>query len=179
MLKYGIIFGLILLSFLATAWFLYQKGQEKPVVYETGILFETDIIKKTVATGSIVPQKEVSLKSQVPGIVEKVYVTAGEQVKNGQKIAKIKLIPSPANINNAETSIDQLKMRVKDAEKELQRQKNINSQQIDIGAAKIALEQAETEEKRQKQLFQEGIISEQAYQQFVVDVNTRRNQLDQ
>ena len=62
----GVIIGLTL--FLGTIYFLYEKSEEPPIVYETDTPFKTDIVKKTIATGSIVPRKEIDLKSQVSGV---------------------------------------------------------------------------------------------------------------
>ena len=44
---------------------------------------EATIIKKTVATGSVVPRKEVQIKPQVSGIVDKLHVEAGDEVRQG------------------------------------------------------------------------------------------------
>ena len=52
-----------------TLLFLYNKSQADPVVYDTVSPTEADIIKKTVATGSIIPRKEVALKPRVSGIL--------------------------------------------------------------------------------------------------------------
>lgn len=92
---------LLIASFFGTGYFLYQKSAEKPIVYSTDSLFVTNIIKKTVATGAIVPRKEIAVKSQVSGVVEKLYVIAGEKVKKGQLLAKIKIIPDVVAVNNA------------------------------------------------------------------------------
>ena len=80
--------------FVGTGYYLYQKSEEPPVVYETDQPFQTDIYKKTIATGSIVPRKEIATKSQVSGVVDKLYVEEGDQVSIGQLIAKIKIIPN-------------------------------------------------------------------------------------
>ena len=69
---------LIILSvFAGTIIFLYQKSQKKPVFYKTANPFKTDIIKKTVAVGAILPRKEIEIKPQVSGIIEKIFVEAG------------------------------------------------------------------------------------------------------
>lgn len=73
-----------------TFYFLYQKSQKPPVVFETVKPFDTTIVQKTVATGSVTPRKEVNMKSQVSGIIEKLYIVAGQQVKAGDVIAKSK-----------------------------------------------------------------------------------------
>jgi len=179
MTKYFVFIGIIVVAFLGTAWFLYQKGQEKPVVYESIAPEITNIVKKTVATGSILPIKEVELKSQVPGVIKEIYVEAGEQVKAGQKIAKIQLIPSPANINNARASIEQLQIRVKEAEQELSRQKNLNTSGNDVRDAQAAYDQSIRERDQQKPLFEEGIISKQEYDRLKTAVEQARATLEQ
>jgi len=81
--------GLVLGILGWTGYFLYSKDQEKPVVYETEQPFYTDIINKTVATGSVVPRKEIEIKPQVSGLIRKLFVEPGDQVKKGDLIADI------------------------------------------------------------------------------------------
>ncbi len=125
-----VIVTILVASFIGTGFFLYQKSAEAPVVYETDSLFVADIVKKTVATGSIVPRKEIALKSQVSGVVETIYVQAGEVVKEGQLIAKIKIIPNVVALNNAEASVKNAVINFKNAENELARQKALYDQQV-------------------------------------------------
>ena len=65
---------IILGLFAATIFYLYNKSKEKPVVLKTETPFMTNIVKKTVATGSVIPRKEIEIKPQVSGIVEEIYV---------------------------------------------------------------------------------------------------------
>ena len=71
MKKISIVFVLLffIAAFVGTVGFLYSKSQEPLIVFDTDKPFITDIVRKTVATGSIVPRREVELKSQVPGVV--------------------------------------------------------------------------------------------------------------
>ena len=48
--------------FVGTIIFLYVNSGAKPKVYKTDTPFKTNIVKKTVATGSVLPRKEVNLK---------------------------------------------------------------------------------------------------------------------
>ena len=52
-------------GFAGTVYYLYSKSEEEPTVFETKSPFVTTIIQKTVATGSVVPRKEVEIKPQV------------------------------------------------------------------------------------------------------------------
>ena len=129
---------IILGLFVATIFFLYNKSKEKPVVFKTDKAFMTNIIKKTVATGSVIPRKEIEIKPQVSGIVEEIYVEAGKKIKSGDVIAKVRIIPDLVNLNNAEGRLDR---------------------------AKIALEDAKMNYDRKQKLFQQGVIAEAEYQQ--------------
>ena len=57
--------------FVFTIYFLYNKSQAKPVVYETTTPTVTDIVLKTVATGKVVPRKEIEIKPKISGLLRK------------------------------------------------------------------------------------------------------------
>ena len=88
----SVVFVGIMGLFVGTGVFLYNKSNEAPIIYETVTPSYLDIVKKTVATGKIVPRKEVAVKPQVSGVVEKLFVEAGQLIKKGELIAKIELI---------------------------------------------------------------------------------------
>jgi HlyD family secretion protein len=146
----GLVVVLILAAFVGTGYFLYQKSEEPPIIYETDAPFKTDIVKKTIATGSIVPRKEVALKSQVSGVVERLYLEEGAIVKVGDLVAKIKIIPNLIALNSAQAQLDGIKINFENAKKEL---------------------------KRQKELFDTKVISEFDYNQFLLAYNLREQEL--
>lgn len=121
---------MVVVSFVGTGYYLYKKSEKPPVIFETNSPFYTNIEKKTVATGSIVPRKEIEVKSQVSGVIEKVYMEAGTHVKTGEIIAKVRIIPNVVALNNAEVRIKTAKINFKNAEKELRRQKELFDQQV-------------------------------------------------
>src|SRR3954467_13118326 len=88
-------------------YYLVTKQGSDPIVYQTISPVDTTIIKKTVATGSVIPRREINMKSQVSGIIEKLYFIAGNQIKVGDVIARVKIIPDLVNLNNAETRVSQ------------------------------------------------------------------------
>ena len=92
-LVYGFLGLMILALFTGTTWFLYQKSQKPPVVHKTTSPVVADIEQVTVASGTIMPRKEIEIKPQVPGILEKIYVEPGDTVKAGTVVAKIRQQP--------------------------------------------------------------------------------------
>lgn len=120
-----VVLVLIAVVFIGTAVFLYNKSQEKPVTYTSDEVFKTTIVKKTVAVGKVIPRREVEIKSQVSGVVEQLYVVAGQTVKKGDIIAKITLAPSMVMLNQAESQLETAKLNLKNATDEFERQKKL------------------------------------------------------
>ncbi|MDX1667677.1 MAG: efflux RND transporter periplasmic adaptor subunit [Saprospiraceae bacterium] len=145
------------------------EGGEEDIRTENPVI--TDIIKKTVATGSIKPRQEVHIKPQVSGVVDELYVEPGQMVEKGERLARIKLIPNQININSARSNVELARLRLREAQRELERQREIFSKNLDVESARVNYENAQEEEERQRQLFEEGIISEQDYNRFRVDLN--------
>ncbi len=164
---------LVLFSIFLGVYF-YQQNAKDPVVYDTNKPEITDIIKKTVATGSIKPRREVLVKPQVSGVVDELYVEAGEIAQKGQKIAKIKLIPSQISINNAQSQVELSRIRYDEAQRELKRQKEVFGKKLDVESARSNYENAEKEEVRNRQLFEEGVVSELDYNRFKRDMEVSK-----
>ncbi|HQO50141.1 MAG TPA: efflux RND transporter periplasmic adaptor subunit [Bacteroidales bacterium] len=116
--------------FVGTLFYLYQKSQAKPVVFDTANAFKTDIIRKTVATGSVVPRREIEIKPKVSGIIEEIFVEPGDYVKKDQLIARVKIIPDMINLNNAESRVKRAEIALEEAKKNYMRYKELFAQQV-------------------------------------------------
>ena len=110
--------ALLLVLFAGTLLFLYRKSQAEPVVYQTETAFKATIVKKTVATGSLVPRREIEIKPRVSGVIEKLFVEAGDSIKAGQDIARIKIIPNVVSLNQAEAAVDAARINFENARRE-------------------------------------------------------------
>jgi len=155
---------LTLAIFVGTLFFLYNKSREKPVIYKTMSPFVTTIIKKAVAIGAVVPRNEIEIKPQVSGVVEEIYVEAGDMLKKRDLIAKVRIIPDMVNLNMAESRLNQAKIKVKDAKRSWERRKNLFERGIisasEIEAYELAYSSAEEEltaAESNLQLIREGI----------------------
>ncbi len=128
--------GLLFLGIIfASAFFI--KSNSKPLVeYETTTLTIATIENKIVATGKVIPEDEVEIKPQIAGIIEKILVKEGDEVKAGDLLAQIKVVPNEQSLNNAQG-------RVKNSE--------------------FILTNSKAEFHRHKTLFDKGIISQQEF----------------
>jgi len=141
---------IFVVGFIATFYYLYAKSQKDPVVFSTEKAFTTSIVKKTVATGSVVPRNEIEIKPQLSGIISELYVEAGQQVKRGDVIAKIKVIPNMTSLNNAENRVNR---------------------------AKISLNNAKKDYDRSKPLFDQGVLSQQDFQRIEIALDNANEEL--
>ena len=161
---FKILIGIIILAvFGGTLYYLYDKSQSKPVVYTTANPFYETIIKKTVATGSVVPRKEIAIKPVVSGIVDILYVEPGDFVKKGDLIAKVRIIPDMLSLNNAESRLEQAKISLANAQADFDRQKQLFDNDVisksEFEDADIAFRQAKQEVEAAEnnlQLIKEG-----------------------
>jgi len=167
-----IVLAFIVIAFSVSLFYLWQKNQEDPTSYITDVASEQTITVKTVATGSIVPKDEVLIKSNISGVVEEIFIEAGEYVKAGDLIAKIRVIPNVSSLTNAKGSIA--------------------SNQSALQNSKINFQTQEASYNRQKALFEKGVISandfeavnntylqaKQSVEQARINVNTARQNYD-
>ncbi len=142
---------IIVAVFGGTIYFLYQKSQTPEVVYETTTPFKSNIIKKTTATGSVVPRKEIEIKPVVSGIIDEIYVQEGQMIKKGDLIAKIRIIPNMINLNNAQSRID---------------------------VAKINLDDAKRNYNRQLELFEKGVIAKADFESYEIAYRNAQEELE-
>jgi len=163
---------------LGLGYYFYKESVKAPVIFESEKPAIGDIINKTVATGAVKPRKEIMVKPQVSGVVEALYVEAGEIVKKGQKLAKIKLVPSQLNINNAQSGAELAKIRYDEAKRELERQRGVYSKKLDVSDATVSYQNAQKEEERQRQLLADGAISQQAYDRQKLDLDLKKAQFE-
>jgi HlyD family secretion protein len=166
MRKFFRILGIVLLGaiFIGTLGFLYKKSQAEPDVFETKQLITTNIIKKTVATGSVVPRREIEIKPQVSGIVDEIYVEAGNKVSKGDILAKVKIIPDMVRLNTAESRVKRARITNEDAKLDFKRQKSLFDKQVVSSETyldtKLAYESTQEEleaAENNLQLIKEGV----------------------
>lgn len=141
-----IILLLIVIVFGGSMYYLYQKNAENPVVYETEKLSKQNIVKKAIATGSILPLEEVLIKPNISGVIEEIYVEGGDYVKSGDLLAKIKVVPNLNALNDARNNIDEAKINLDDQKRNYERQLTLFNKGViskaDLERAQVTYDQA-------------------------------------
>lgn len=144
-----IMMALAAVVFIGTFVFLYIKSQPKPVEYNEFEPKQMDIRKTTVVTGKIEPRNEVNVKPQISGIITEILKEAGQKVKAGEVIAKVKVIPDMSSLSAA---------------------------QARVRLAGINERQARTDFEREKALFDKGLVSADEYDKIAQALRQAREE---
>ncbi len=129
--------SLVIFGVLFAAAFFIKSNSKATISFETKTALITSIEMKTVATGKVIPEDEVEVKPQVQGILQSLFVEEGDFVKEGDLLAKIKVVADEGQLNSAKGR---------------------------LATAKIVLKNAQIEYDRNKSLFDNEIISQQEFQ---------------
>ena len=160
---------IVAIILVGTFVFLYQKSRPKVVVYETLKPEVTDLQKTTVATGKVEPRDEILIKPQISGIIDEVYKEAGQAVRKGEVIAKVKVIPELGQLNSAESRVRLAEINATQAETDFSRVKKLYEDQLisreEYEKSEVAVKQAREEKQTAKdnlEIVKEGITKNSA-----------------
>ena len=154
---------------IGTFVFLWMKSRPKVVVYETVNAEITDLQKTTVATGKVEPRDEILIKPQISGIIDEVYKEAGQSIRKGEVIAKVKVIPELGQVNSAESRVRLAEINEKQAQTDFDRVEKLFKDKLisreDFEKSEVALKQARAEVQTAKdalEIIKEGITKNSA-----------------
>ena len=147
-----LIWAFVALIFIGTFVFLYMNSRGKKTEYAL-VEPQTEAIlsKNTLLTGSIEPRDEIEIKPQISGIISEIMVEAGQQVREGDVIAKIKVIPDESQLSSA-------KFRVEEAERQY--------------------ELAKSKHQRTEELYNIKYVSREEYEESVTSLANAKINLE-
>jgi len=146
-----LISAFVFVAFLATLVFLYRKSEARPIVYRTVQPVMANIVKKTVAPGALVPRREVTIKPRVSGVIEKLLIQPGQDLKQGALVAKVRIMPNMVQVDAAEAK---------------------------VRGAEISFASAQAEAERFRQLYSQNLISQTEFNQYQLAAKLRKTELD-
>ena len=168
MKKFGkyLVFILIALVVVGTFAYLFKRSRPQEIRYEELTAEVADIVKSTVVTGKVQPRDEVNVKPQISGIIAELYKEAGQPVKEGEIIAKLKVIPDMSSLSSAQSRVRLSELNLKQAQTNFDREKALYDKQLvsadEYDKVAQALQQAKEELKAAKEtleIVRDGVSS--------------------
>lgn len=130
-MKKKIIIGVVALVVVAGAilgWTMLRNGKNGLPKYRLEKLAKGDIEAVVTTSGTVNPITKVEVGSQVSGKIAKLYVDYNSQVKQGQILAELELLPfeskvkqNEANYSSAKASLEKAKVTLANLEKQYER----------------------------------------------------------
>ncbi len=161
-----LVFILIALVVAGTFAYLFKRSRPQEIRYEELTAEMADIVKSTVVTGKVQPRDEVNVKPQISGIIAELYKEAGQPVKEGEIIAKLKVIPDMSSLSSAQSRVRLSEVNLKQAKTNYDREKALYDKQLvsadEYDKVAQALRQAEEELKAAKEtleIVRDGVSS--------------------
>jgi HlyD family secretion protein len=138
--------GLVVVALIVLVNIRSKGGKSLDVTVEK--VQKRDVTEKVSATGEIKPKKNINISTDVAGKILKIMVKEGDTVKIGQLLIKIDSTVYEANA---------------DRDREV-----ISSSQADLLSQEANLKKARRYLERRKQLYDEGLISKEMYEDAMV-----------
>ncbi len=120
-----ILWSLVGLVFIVTFVYLFLNSREKVACYELVSPTVGSVERTTVLTGKIEPRDEIEIKPQISGIISEILVEAGDQVNDGDIIARIRVIPEQAQLSSAENRVEVARISLEEARQTFERTKTL------------------------------------------------------
>lgn len=149
-LKYALV-GLVVLGVLAAIIYVIETNRVTTEVYEVETPQMRSISEKTVATGSIVPRREIEIKPNISGIVSDVYVKAGQRIKSGDLLARIAVVTDMSRLSEANSNLQNAQIALENSRKNYERQKKLFDESV-ISAADFQKVQAQYQTDQQNRI---------------------------
>lgn len=143
--------SLLVLVFLGTMVFLWMKSRPEVQTWQLLSPQTRTIENSIIATGKVEPSNEVQIKPQISGIIDAIHYDPGDDIKIGDIIATIKVVPEMSSLNSAEGRLK---------------------------VAEINYEKALRDHKRNEELYGKGILSEEEFETSRTTLDNAKEEVD-
>ena len=157
--------SVFVLGILFAAAYFIKTNSKSIKIYETESPFISSIERKTVVTGKVIPEDEVEIKPQVSGIIDQLFVEEGDEVKAGDLLAKVQIVPDESSLNSAQGRVNSAKIVLANAKMDFDRNQKLFTKGIisrrDFEASELNFKQAQQEllvAQSNLQIIKEGSV---------------------
>jgi len=149
-LKWLIIFSAIVVIAAGGVWY-FERGSNDAPQYQSTVVTRGDVVQVVSATGTLNPVTNITVGSQISGIILKLYVDWNSPVKANQAVAEL----DPATYQSA-----------------------VRSAEGDLANAKASLELQQVEARRSSELFTNKLISGSDYDTAIANLHQAEAQVE-
>jgi HlyD family secretion protein len=193
--KKKIIIGVVVAAVLAVVVIVsvIASRKEEPEVITVKLQTRPELKQTVTASGEVRPIRYIKLTSEVPGRIEEIYVTAGDQVTQGKPLVRIDPTQLQSNqeaqwaatqaslndVQNARNAVNSAQQSLVVAEASVNAAKQqVVALQTSVDRAQVQLNTAQRELKRYTELIESGVASRLEYDRARDDYDTAKIALE-
>jgi HlyD family secretion protein len=126
-MKKKYVYALLAVAVLAVAGFLLLGGSKNGAEDALPRVTVTrgTIVEKALAVGTVEPEREISVKSKVSGVVKTIFADAGTYVRAGEPLLEIRPDPTPLELADAKRQVQLKEVEMVNLDKEKTRQESL------------------------------------------------------
>ncbi len=124
-----------------------------------------DLIETVTANGTIQPEIEVKISSEVSGEIIHLYIKEGDSVKKGDLLLQVNPDISESNVERAKASVNNAKA-------------NLAASEARVAQARARFAQAENLYKRNKKLYEDKVIAKSEFEQTEAEYLSAKGELE-
>jgi HlyD family secretion protein len=146
--------GLGIVLLIAVGVFAATRGGTKIDPSKLAKVEKGDLAKSVVATGKVTPITKVEVKSKASGIVKKLLVDYGDNVKKGQLLAQLDKVEIEAQVAQSSAALEAAEANLKSSQADFERAK-VDAEGPDVPVFKRAYDRATS-------MAKDGVVSASA-----------------
>lgn len=150
------VFGLVVVG--GIVGFSVTRDSRNRIAVQTGKAAKSDLVSTVSASGEIRPKKYVNVSANVSGRITALLVEEGERVRKGQVLARIDSTRFEAVTRQSDAAVQ--------------------SARADVARAEADVDLSQLNFERARQMWNDKLISEQAFQQAEADLKMKQAALD-
>lgn len=147
---------------LSIIWFFYATNKNKPIAIKPIPIVSAPVITRDMpiylsALGNVIPTYNVTVRSQIMGVLQKVFFKEGQFVKEGELLAQIDPRPYEALLKQYEGNLERDKALLANARIDLKRYQDLWKQDS-ISQQTLATQEALVQQYQGAIKIDEGLI---------------------
>ncbi len=131
---------------------------EKAVLVTVAKVGSRDVQRKVEAVGSLIPEEEVTVTSEISGTIEAIFVDLGDKVKKGDVLLRLDQREHRINLEKAEAALRQVRARLGASEGQ---EIPPDEEQTMVRQARAKFEEVRLHVNRMRDLYKAGAVSRQ------------------
>ena len=121
----------VVILLIAAFFFVRGVGNDEDPAASTRVkAAKGTIIDRALAVGTIEPENEISIKSKIPGAVNRIFADAGAYVRTGQPLLEVRPEPTPVELAEAKRNVELAQVELDNMQKDRVRQESLINKQL-------------------------------------------------